>query len=271
MPYTKSEKAQYDQQVKSPKVEIEAANKRLKDVQAKKKKSVNVAPYYNLEMVMEHINITMLYLNMSDMSLNILQTRNTAFLESAKKEFYKVLPLIEEIVGTEIDRPLVDNKESLKKIEQVTIRQILQLSQKILFVFETLIDKMGENNKFKWSFVDLYVRIATMIKNLINFSELEKYRDMRNPFFKDRTELIKLCKSTLEEAGKQARQKYEMTSLAPGEIKKAIDLVSVLRKINVLFGEAEDAQKNKTLIDALKARLEEEEKKKEKGSGFLKK
>ena len=99
---------------------------------------------------------------------------------------------------------------------------------------------------------------------MINFAELEKYRDMRNPYFKDRTELIKLCKTTLEEAGKQARQKYEMTSLAPGDIKKAIDLVSVLRKINVLFGEADEALKNKTLIDALKARLEEEEKKKEK-------
>lgn len=264
MPYTKAEKAQYDQQIKGPKAELEAAGKRLKDILAKKKKSPNIAGYYNLEMVMEHINITMLYLNMSDMSTDILKTRNTAFLESAKKEFYKVLPLIEEIVGTEIDRPLVDNKDALKQIEKVTIRQILQLSQKILFVFETMIDKMGENNKFKWSFVDLYVRIATIIKNMINFAELEKYRDMRNPYFKDRTELIRLCKTTLEEAGKQARQKYEMTSLAPGEIKKAIDLVSVLRKINVLFGETDDAQKNKTLIDALKARLEEEEKKKEK-------
>jgi hypothetical protein len=179
--------------------------------------------------------------------------------------------LLEEIAGTEIDRPLVDNKEFLKKIEKVTIRQILQISQKVLYVFDTLLEKMGENNKFKWSFVDLYVRIATVMKNMINFSDIEKYRDIRNPFFRDRQELIRLCKTTLEEAAKQARQKYEMTSLAPGEMKKAIDLVSALRKINILYGETDESQKNKTLIDALNARLEEEEKKKEKGAKFLKK
>jgi len=258
------EKEIYTHTIKGPKADIESANKRIKDVLLKKKKSPAVAGYHNLEMVMEHINITLLYLNMSDASIDLLKIRNTSFLEAARKEFYKVLPLLEEIVGTDIDRPLVENRDFLVKIEKVNIRQILKISHKILFVFETLIEKMGENNKFKWSFVDLYVRIATVIKNLVNFSEIEKYRDMRNPFFKDRQDLIKLCKTTLEEAAKQARQKYEMTSLAPGEIKKAIDLVSVLRKINVLFSEIEEANKNKTLIDALKARLEEEEKKKEK-------
>jgi|APHig6443718053_1056840.scaffolds.fasta_scaffold16097_3 hypothetical protein len=258
------EKDLYNNTVKGPKTNIEAANKHIKEILVKKKKQPKLAGYYNLEMVMEHMNITLLYLNMSDASVDILKLRNSSLLESAKKEFYKVLPLLEEIVGTDIDRPLVENKEFLIKIEKVNIRQILQLSQKILYVFDTLIEKMGENNKFKWSFVDLYVRIATVIKNLVNFTDIEKFRDMRNPFFRDRTELIKLCKVTLEEAAKQARQKYEMTSLAPGEIKKAIDLVSALRKVNVLFGEIDEAQKNKTLVDALRARLEEEEKKREK-------
>lgn len=265
------EKELYSQSIKGPKAEIEAAEKRIKEAISNKKKRPAVAGYYNLELVMEHINITLLYLNMGDASIDFLKVKNTSFLESARKEFYSVLPLLEEIAGTEIDRPLVDNKEFLKKIEKVTIRQILQISQKVLYVFDTLLEKMGENNKFKWSFVDLYVRIATVMKNMINFSDIEKYRDIRNPFFRDRQELIRLCKNTLEEAAKQARQKYEMTSLAPGEMKKAIDLVSALRKINILYGETDESQKNKTLIDALNARLEEEEKKKEKGLKVQKK
>ena len=260
------EKELYNQSIKLPKAEIELATKRIKDILAKKKKHPNLWAYYNLEQVVEHVNITMLYLNISDASIDILKLKNASFLESARKEYYKVLPLLEEIVGTDIDRPLVENKEYLEKIDKVTIRHILQISNKLLFTFETLLEKMGENNKFKWSFVDLFVRIATVIKNSINWSEIEKLRDLRNPMFKDRNELIKICKTTLEEAAKQARQKYEMTSLAPGEIKKAIDLVSALRRVNVLFNETDEAQKNKTLIDALKARLEEEEKKKEKSS-----
>jgi hypothetical protein len=263
------EKDLYNQTIKGPKTEIDSANKRIKEILSKKKKHPALNGYYGLEMVVEHMNITLLYLNMSDASIDILKLRNSSLLESAKKEFYKVLPLLENIVGTDIDRPLVENKDYLLKIDKVNIRQVLQISQKILFVFDTLLEKMGENNKFKWSFVDLYVRIATVIKNMINFSEIERFRDLRNPFFHDRSELIKLCKNTLEEAAKQARQKYEMTSLAPGEIKKAIDLVSVLRKINVIFSETDEAQKNKNLIEALNARLEEEEKKKEKASKAL--
>lgn len=259
------EKELYSQAVKGLKAEIEISEKKIKEIIAKKKKNPAIAGYYNLEMVMEHINTTLLYLNMSDASLDFLKIKNSSFLDSARKEFFAIFPLFDETVGSDIDRPLVENKDYLRKIEKITVRQVLQISQKILYVFDTLLEKTGENNKFKWSFVDNYVRIATVIKNMINFSDIEKYRDIRNPFFQDRQDLIRLCKDTLEEAAKQARQKYEMTSLAPGEMKKAIDLVSVLRKINILYGETEESQKNKTLLDAFIARMEDEEKKREKG------
>jgi hypothetical protein len=260
------EKELYAQEIKEIKAKIEQSDRKIREILSKKKKSPAIAGYYNLEMAVEHIECTSLYLEMNKKSFEYLKIKNSSFLDSARKAFFAIFPLLDETVGADIDRPLVENKEYLKKIEKVTIRQVLLLSRKILLVFGKLLEETGENNKFKWSFVDNYVRIATLIKNMINFSDIEKYRDPRNPFYYDRQELILLCKNTLEEAAKQARQKYEMTSLAPGEMKKAIDLLSALRKINILYGETDEAQKNKTLIEALNSRLEDEEKKREKGT-----
>jgi len=123
---------------------------------------------------------------------------------------------------------------------------------------------MGESSKWKWSFVDVQVRIATLIKNMINFTDLEKYRNFKSEFFKDREDLLKLCKSNLEDAAKGARSKYEMSTLAPEDIVKAIALLTSLRSIQVLYAESAEAERTRTQIDALKLRLESEEKKEEK-------
>jgi hypothetical protein len=266
MPATKMEKVAFNEAIKGPKENIDKINKNIKELLQKKKKMSNIAGYFNLEIAMEHIKLVMLYLNMSDSSLQLLKVRNSSYLDNARKEFYKVVQVLEEIVGTTIDRPLVENKQFLESIDKVTIKNILHISKKMLFVFESLIDKTGESSKWKWSFVDLYVRVATVIKNLINFSEIEKYRRFDSEFFKERQELIKLSKRSLEEAAKQSRNKYDLSSQAPEDITKAIRLLSVLRMINMLFGESAEAEKTKNVIDALKARLEAEEKKKEKNN-----
>ncbi len=174
---TKNEKNAFNEAIKGPRDEIDIINKFIKELSLKKKKMPNIKDYFSLETAMEHIKIVMLYLNMSDASQEILKLRNSSFLDKARKEYYKVIQLLEEIVGNTIDRPLADNKDYLIKIANISIHQILMISKKISFVFETLIDKVGENSKWQWSFVDLHVRVANVIKNIINFSEIEKYRN----------------------------------------------------------------------------------------------
>ncbi len=261
MASTKAEKTAYNDAIKVPKENIAVLIKETKDIAAKKKKMPNIEGYLNLELAMAHIHLITLYLNMSDASIEILKIKNSMFLENARKEFYKVVQYIEEVVGSDIDRSLSENKEYLVKINKITIRQTLEICRKLLFVNETLVDKMGESSKWKWSFVDLHVRVANVIKNLINFSEIEQYRNFRSEYFQDREDLLKLCKKTLEEAAKQARNKYELSTQAPEDIKKAAELLTGLRSLQILYGETDEAAKTKNVIDALKARVEEEEKK----------
>jgi hypothetical protein len=200
---------------------------------------------------------------MSDASLEMLNIKNESFLNNARKEIYKIIQMLEETVGNDIDRSLRENEEYLVKIDKINPRQILNLIRSLQNIVDVVIQRMGEKSKWKWSFVDIQGRIAVIAKNFINFSDIGKSRDPRTEFFRERQELFKICKNSLNEAAKQYRNRYEISAQIPTDILKAIDLLAALRKINILFGESSEAAKLKNTIDALQARLEAEENQKD--------
>ena len=263
MALSKAEKAAYQDYIREYKTSIDEAGKRIKDSETKKKKMPAIANYFNLEVVTEYMRTIMLYVSMSDASLDMLKIRNESHLNEGRKTFNKVLQLLEEVVGSDVDRSLNDNVEYLQRIEKVTPDKILQIVRNVNTVFNTLVERMS-GSKWKWAFVETYGRVAVITKNLINFTDIQKYRDPRSDFYRDRQELLHLCKNSLKEAAQQYRTKYEQSTKVPGDILKSIELLVVLRKSHVLFGETEEASKMKNTIDALKQRLEAEEKEQEK-------
>ncbi|MDY6968886.1 MAG: hypothetical protein SVR08_09590 [Spirochaetota bacterium] len=264
MAISKAEKAAYNDYVKEYKNEIDIVQKKIKDIEINKKKMPNIANYYNFEIVLELIKSILLYIDMSEASLEMLHIKNEGYLNNARKEIYNILRLMEEIVGNDIDRQLKENEEHLEKISNIDPPKILSIIQSIRKVNSLLIEKFGEGSKWKWSFVDVQGRIAVISKNFVNFSDIQKYRDPRSEFYQERQELLKLCKESLNTAAKEYKHRYEVSTKVPGDIIKSIELLSVLRKINILFGESNEANKLKNTIEALKARMESEEKKKEK-------
>lgn len=260
MAITKAEKAAYNDYIKEFQAELDSLKKIDKEISIKKRKMPAIAGYYNIESVFTNLKITMLYIKMSDASLEMLNIKNESFLNNARKEIYKIIQLMEEIVGNDIDRTLKENEEYLEKIDKINPKQILNLIGSLQKIVDVLIQRMGEKSKWKWSFVDILGRIAVIIKNIINYSDIEKNRDPRKEFFRERNELMKICKNSLNEAAKQYRNRYEISAQVPTDILKAIELLSALRKINILFGETSDATKLKNTIDALRARLEADEK-----------
>lgn len=263
MAITKAERAAFNDYIKEFKQEIDVTYRRIKEVDTKKRKMDKIAGYLSLEIVMEYLSVISLYLKMNNASLEMLNIRNEKFLDNARKDIYKVIQIMEELFGTEVDRPLKENEDYLEKISQVTPLQKLKIIQKLTTIFESVVSKMGESSKWKWSFVDLQGRIAVIIKNSINFSDMQKFRDPRSDFYRERQELLVFCKLSLSDSAKQFRNKYELSTKVPGDILKSIDMLSALKKIHVLTGEADEGSKLKNTIDALRARLESDEKKKD--------
>ncbi len=263
MPITKAEKAAYNDFIKGYKAKLDELTKQIKEAEQKKKKMSNIMGYVNIELILFYTKYIYTLLNMNKASLDMLKIKNERFLNDARKEFYRILQLFEEIVGKDIDRPLKENEEYLQAIAKLNPAQILNLMKELHTLLQKIMEALGESSKWKWSFVELQGRVAVITKNLINFSDLQKYRDPRKEFYYDRQEMLKLCKQSLSEAAKQYRNKYEISTKSSEDILRSIELLTALRRVNILFGESEEAEKLKNTIEALRIRLEADEKEEE--------
>lgn len=260
---TKAEKAAYNDYIKEYKAQIDDCYKKVKELEAKKKKMPNIQGYVNLEMILEFLKTIFLYINMSDASLEMMNVKNEKFLDTARKEFYKVLQLMEDTVGKEADRSLKENEDYLKMIDRVTPLQLLRFIQRLHLTIKTIFERLGESSKWRWSFVEIQARVAVITKNIINFSDIQRYRDPRSPFYKERQELLQICRKSLEDAAQQYRVKYENSTKVPEDMLRSIELLTVLRRIHILFGDSDEATKLKNRIEALRGNLEKVEKDKE--------
>jgi len=260
MPISKAEKAAYNDEIKDLKSSVDKLQKKVNESMVKRKKMPDIAAYYNLEAVAIQLLIIDSYLKMNDLSLEMLGIKNENYLNNARKEFYKILQNMEEILGKDVDRSLKENDLYIEKIDRFNPHQILKLMQRIHFILRSLRSKVGESSKWKWSFVELQSRVAVITKNITKFSDVAKYRDPRVEFFYDRRDLMQLCKDSLTEAARQFRAKYEMAGKSREDLKKSIEFLSSLRRIHVIFGESEEATKLKNTIDAGRLALESEDK-----------
>jgi hypothetical protein len=266
MPISKAEKTVYNEHIKDIKSQIEASRKRIEEVEKKRKEFPRIMEYYQLEIILEIMKTILLNISMSDASLEILNIKNEKSLKDARTAFYEVLQRLETIFGNEVDRSLKDNEDILKRLDKLNPQQALVFMKRLNYILSTLIDKIGETSKWKWSFVDLQARVAVITKNMINFTDVHKYRDPRKEFYRERQQLVKLCKQSLKDAAQQYRTKYEQSTKVPQDMLKSIEFLSVLRRIHVLFAESDEAGRLKVTIDALRARMEADEKEKDKKS-----
>ncbi len=264
MAISKAQKAAYNDDIKAVKVQSDEFEKKIKELSQKKKNNSNLEPYYNLEIATYLFSTIELYMKMNDLSVSMLGIKNNKSLDEAKSNFSKILLLLKETVGDELDREsLRENEEYLQKIDKLNPRQILDFLIRLDTIFFSLKNNMGEDSKWKWLFVELQAKIAVIIRNFVNFSDVLKYRDPREPHFRDRREHIAMAKDSLEEAAKQYRTKYELSSKSREDLKKSIEILEALRKIHFTLGESNEADKLKTTIDAAKFTLEAGDKKKE--------
>jgi hypothetical protein len=255
----KAEKAAYNDEIKDIKRDVDENLKQISGLMTRKKQKPKLQYYYNLEICTYMMEVINLYLRMSDLSMDMLGIKNDTVLNNARKEFYKVLQLLEDIVGNDMDRSLKENDEYLARIDRMNPAQILDFVNRIHDTFGALNSKVGEGSKWKWSFVEIQARVAVITRNITNFSDVAKLRDPRVEFFRERRSLMELCKESLAEAAKQYRTKYELSGKARDNLKKSIELLSALRKIHVLFGEEGEATKLKNTIDAARQTLEAED------------
>lgn len=236
-----------------------------KDIAAMKKAASDnnkLAPFFNIGIVSSEIKQVNFYIDMNNMSEQMMKIKNNSYLDSAKRLLTRIFIDLEPVVTMNIDVPLNHNREELDKIKPFNPRQRLNFYKTLRRAIERMVRGYGENTKWKWSFPEYWGKLAIAGKNMIDFREIQSKRDPREEFFYDRQEMLKTVKDALFDASGQYRNKFEISSKSSNDLVFAVKLLEDLRKISSMTGDSELSKKCKSGIEAYKSRLKKADKKK---------
>ncbi len=218
-------------------------------------------PYKKLDLSEKMIDLVSYYVLMNSTSAFLLGVKNEAYLNAARKACYKAIIYLEDTLSSLIDAPFSDYEAKLAAIEKYEDPRRYSLLKKLGFSIQSVIDGFGENSKWKWAFVELEGRFATIAKNFLDLKNLLAGMDPRSPGYEERVGHLNMAKDLLQKAADKYRQKYELSTNRMDDFKLAIYYLSGLRRLHVVLGEGGEAQELKKKIDIWRAKMESDSKK----------
>ena len=253
-------KKYYFEKLKQYKENIEQIRLREKNLLQIIQRDESGAEYKRITLADESLNLVSYFILMNNLSLTLLGIKNEAYLNDARKACYKGLIYLEEIVSNYIDVPFSDYEERLEKIAGYGQRERWNLIKKLGYSIQSVKDGFGENSKWKWSFVELEGRLATVAKNFLDLKTLIKGLDPRADAYEERYEHLALVKQLLQQSADRYREKYELSTLRLDDFKLAINYLGALRRLHALLGEVEESEVVKKKIDIWKAKMDADQK-----------
>lgn len=256
-------KERYSERVNEYKQRIDALQRREKTVMAAIQKDDAGAGYKRFTLAEERMNAASLYLLLNRISLSMLGIRNEGFIREAHRSCYQALIFLEETVSSALDAPFSDYAERLQTIEGLPEEQRYGLIRKIGFTIATVAADFGENSKWRWSFVELEGRLATVAKNVIDLRSLVAELDPRVEGYEMRLAHLRLVKDLLQRSADRYLEKYTLTNARIDDFKTAITFLNALKRLHALLGESQQADALRRKADVWKARMDDEEKRAE--------
>ena len=215
--------------------------------------------YKKIMLVDEMIYMVTLYLAKFQVASLFLNGKNETILNEARKTIYKAIIYLEEIVSNFIDAPFSDYEEKVHRIEHVPQKQRFYLIRKLGLVIELVIRAYGDNTKWKWTFVEIQGRFATVAKNILDLKDSAATGfDPHSPDYETTMFHLKLVKRLLLQAAEKYRERYETSTSSIEDFRFAIQYLSAVRRIHVLLNERNDAEAVKRQIDIWTEKMEKD-------------
>ena len=203
------------------------------------------------------------YLVLAGMSHSMLHQRNEDALNEARKSLYKAVIYLEEVVSPLLDAPYSDYEKKLNYINEVDAQTRYYLVRKTGLAIDLLKNAYGDNTKWKWSFVELEGRYATVTKNILNPKTAVANTDPGSPDYEPTLYHLALIKKLFLEAADRYRGKYELSTNHLDDFRKGIQFLTALRRIHIYLGERDEAEEVKKRADIWTAKLENDKKNRE--------
>jgi hypothetical protein len=216
------------------------------------------------------LNLASNYIVMAGVVQSVMKLKNEEMLNEGRKALYKSIIYLEEIVSNYLDAPYSDYADKLEGIENVTPEERYRLVRKMGLAIDLIENAYGDNTKWKWTFVEMEGRYATVAKNIINLRDIMTNMNMDSEHYESTVRHLSLVKKLLSQAADRYRQKYELSTNRIDDFKIGISYIAALRRLNIVTGNQEEAVEAKKKLDVWNVKLasdmEKQEKlKKEKG------
>lgn len=232
---------------------IEPYKKLINEISEKEKEIIkdmendntNVA-YKKISLVDDMLHIVTLYLVINDISIQILSIKKIDSLNEARKILYKAIIYLEETVTSKVDVVYSEYEENVQKISNISVDDRYYLVRKVGLAIHLVIDAYGDNTKWKWSFVELEGRFATVAKNLLDLKIACKvYFDPGHTDYKTTAFYFQLIERLLDKTANSYRDRYELYTHSFDDIRLAINYVLALRRIQIMLGNIDEAEESK--------------------------
>lgn len=219
------------------------------------------APYKKITLCEEMISLSMFYITINNLSVEFLAAKNGDSLNEARKNIYKAIIYLEGIVTNSISCQYSEIEDKVASIENLSIEKRSYLIRKLGLAIRLVIDAFGDNTKWRWSFVELQGRYATVVKNLINMKKAcQDYFDPSSADYETTVTYVRLILKLLEQSASQYRDKYELSTRRLDDMRFAINYLLAKRKICLLINMRDEAEEIKKKVVVWKEKLEADHK-----------
>jgi hypothetical protein len=255
-------KKDYAEKIKEYRKTIATLMEEEKQIESKLEKGNKEHNLQRLILADKNINLISYHIILNALSLSLLEIKLEDSLNNARKCCYKALIWLEEAVTRFIDVPFSDYAEFLESIAGFDDVSRYQLIKKLGFAIDSLEDAYGQSSKWKWSFVEIKGRYATVTKNLIDFKNVIPKLDPRYEGYRERLEHIELAKTLLSNSADGHREKYELSTQRIDDMQLAINYLCALRRMHIILSEADKSEITKKKIEIWTNKMEADIKKK---------
>jgi len=254
----------YGEQVGFYQQQVDALLIREKNMLMMIEKDPTGASYKRLMLTDEMLYLTTLYLSKHSLSVAMLGVKNEDALNDARKTLYKAVIYLEEVVTNYIDVPFSDYEVKVEEIKNLPQTKRYYLVRKLGLAIRLVLDAYGDNTKWRWTFVELEARFATVAKNILDLKTASKDGlDPHSPDYDDTVYHLRLVKKLLQQAADRYREKYELSTGRIDDFRLGINYLLALRRIHLILNERVEAEEVKKKADVWKDKMDKDHKKNE--------
>ena len=249
---------------------IQDYKKTIEDIENREKLILQVvekdptgAEYKKIRLAEENLNLLSYYVLMNNLSMTLLGVKNEGYLNEARKLCYKVIIYMEQVVSGVIDGPWSDYEDKLALISSFDYQDRWKLISKMGLAIQLVLVGYGDNTKWKWAFVELEGRYATVVKNLLNLKTIFQDMDPNADGYEIKMAHLTLARKLLDQTANRYREKYELSTLRFDDFRLAIKYLGALRYLSLAINRGQDADNIKKKMDIWSQKLENDLKRKD--------